>query len=191
MNKVKVLIEGYAKVNSDGTWDATSTTTLIETGKHKIIMDPGCHRQLLLDALAKEGLKTEDIDTVFISHHHPDHDFLMGVFENAIVIDSHQWQKDSHAGDHQYTKLPDTDIKIIKTPGHTLDHASLLIPTAEGEVLAGADIWWWSEEETQTPDINKTDEFAADVSALKLSRSHALKIADYIIPGHGKIFKVK
>ena len=39
MNTVKVLIEGYAKVNPDGTWDATSTTTLIDTGKHKIIMD--------------------------------------------------------------------------------------------------------------------------------------------------------
>lgn len=24
----------------------------------------------------------------------------------------------------------------------------------------------------------------------QLSRSHALKIADYIIPGHGKMFKV-
>ncbi len=31
MNTVKVLIEGYAKVNPDGTWDATSTTTLITT----------------------------------------------------------------------------------------------------------------------------------------------------------------
>lgn len=28
MNKVKVLIEGYAKINSNGTWDATSTTTV-------------------------------------------------------------------------------------------------------------------------------------------------------------------
>ena len=31
----------------------------------------------------------------------------------------------------------------------------------------------------------------SDVYALKLSRSHALKIADFIIPGHGKMFKVK
>lgn len=73
MNKVKVLVEGYAKVNPDGTWDATSTTTLIDIGKHKIIMDPGCNRELLLGALAKEGLQAADIDTVFISHYHPDH----------------------------------------------------------------------------------------------------------------------
>jgi len=51
MNKVEVLVEGYAKVNSDGTWDATSSTTFIDTGKHKIIMDPGCNRKLLLKAL--------------------------------------------------------------------------------------------------------------------------------------------
>lgn len=28
MNGVKVLVEGYAKVNSDGTWDATCIKTL-------------------------------------------------------------------------------------------------------------------------------------------------------------------
>src|SRR3989344_2765701 len=93
MNKVKVLIEGYAKINKDGTWDATSSTTLIDTGSRKIIVDPGCNREMLLEALSKEGLKTGDINYVFISHYHPDHCTLMGIFENATVVDSIQWQK--------------------------------------------------------------------------------------------------
>jgi len=29
MNKIKILVEGYARVNSDGTWDSTSSTTCL------------------------------------------------------------------------------------------------------------------------------------------------------------------
>lgn len=194
MITVKVLVPGYAKVNPDGTWDATCTTTLILAGIHKIIMDPGCNRQLLLPALHKENLEVGDIDMVFLSHHHPDHAFLAGIFTNATVIDSLQWQKDSIAGDHQYTHLPGTDIQIIKTPGHTPDHASLLVPTADGQVLIAADVFWWSEGEEQKVDINKPDPFASDQQLLTLSRSAVLSLpkdhALTIIPGHGKTFSV-
>ncbi|KKU29085.1 MAG: hypothetical protein UX80_C0006G0028 [Candidatus Amesbacteria bacterium GW2011_GWA2_47_11b] len=190
MNTVKVLIEGYAKINPDGTWDATSTTTLIDTGQHKIIMDPGCHRQMLLAALAKENLKTGDIDIVFVSHYHPDHCTLMGIFESATVYDSIQYQKGPIGGEVKEF-LPDTDVQIIKTPGHSPEHASLLVPTAKGKVLVAADVFWWGAGEEQKIDIDKHDDFASDMATLKLSRSHALKIADYIIPGHGKMFKTK
>ena len=189
MNKVKVLIEGYAKINPDGTWDATSTTTLIDTGKHKITMDPGCHRQLLLKALAKEHLQTGDIDVVFISHYHPDHCTLMGVFENATVYDSVQYQKGPIGGEVGEF-LPDTDIQIVKTPGHSPEHASLLVPTSKGKILVAADVFWWAEGEKQKIDVDKNDDFASDLETLKKSRANALAIADYIIPGHGKIFKV-
>ena len=116
MNNIKVLVEGYARVNPDSTWDATSTTTLINTGKLKIIVDPGCHRQKLLTSLAKAGLKTSQINYVFLTHYHPDHCSLAGIFENATVFNSLQWQKGSLGGDLTENTLPQTDIKIIKTP---------------------------------------------------------------------------
>lgn len=72
MAKVKVLIEGYAKELKKG-WVATSTTCLVTTGDKKIITDPGCNRKKLLEALKKEGLTTNDINYVFLSHCHPDH----------------------------------------------------------------------------------------------------------------------
>lgn len=55
MNKVKVLIEGYAKEMSTG-WLASSTTCLITTPTSKIITDPGCNRKKLLDSIRKENL---------------------------------------------------------------------------------------------------------------------------------------
>ena len=189
MNTVKVLIKGYAKILPGWTWDATSTTTFIDTGKLKIVMDPGCHRQKLLASLKAAGLGVGDINYVFISHYHPDHCLLMGIFPNASVFDSIQYQKGPiGGGSGEY--LPDTDIQIIKTPGHAPEHASLLVPTSEGKVLIAADVFWWPAGADPKVDINYPDEFASDTSTLKLSRSHALKIADFIIPGHGKMFKV-
>lgn len=190
MDEIKVLIEGYAKVNKNGTWDATCSTTLIDTGKLKIIMDPGCDRKLLLQALENEELKTGDIDYVFISHYHPDHCLLIGIFENATVFDSVQYQKGPIGGETP-NSLPDTDIQIIKTPGHAPEHASLLVPTDKGKILVGADVFWWAEGVKPSLDLDFPDEFAADMETLKESRKKALEVSDWIIPGHGKMFKVK
>lgn len=190
MNKVKVLIEGYAKVNN-GVWDASPSVTLIDTGKYKIIADPGCNREMLLEALSKESLKTGNINYVFISHYHLDHCTLIGIFEKATIVDGIQWQKGPIGGELEDNKLPNTDIEIVKTPGHTLDHASLLVETEEGKVLVGADVFWWMDNEEQKVEVDKKDDYAEDMEALKKSRKMALEIADFIIPGHGKMFKVE
>jgi glyoxylase-like metal-dependent hydrolase (beta-lactamase superfamily II) len=143
-----------------------------------------------LEALKKEGLSTSDIDYVFVSHYHPDHCLLMGIFENATVFDSIQFQKGPIGGETKDT-LPDTDIQIIKTPGHTSEHSSLLVNTEKGKILVGADIFWWTESEKQEINLEKHDDFASNQEELEKSRQKALEIADYIIPGHGKMFKTK
>ena len=153
-------------------------------------MDPGCHRELLLKSLRRAKLKLTDINYVFISHYHPDHSLLIGIFPNATVYDSIQWQN-GPLGGTTGDFLPDTDIQIIKTPGHTADHGSLLVPTDQGKILVGADVFWWGTDEDQTPDINHIDAFASDQESLQKSRTEALAIADFIIPGHGKMFPTK
>ncbi|HUW21467.1 MAG TPA: MBL fold metallo-hydrolase [Candidatus Bathyarchaeia archaeon] len=69
MNKVKVLIEGYAREIKDG-FVASSTTVLIKSNGKRIVVDPGINRKLLLAKLRKEGLKLEDIDFVYMTHYH-------------------------------------------------------------------------------------------------------------------------
>ena len=60
-------------------------------------------------------------------------------------------------------------------------------------VLAG-DVFWWADGEEQLVDINKEDDAhpaELDMKALIKSRRVLLEKADYIIPGHGKMFKVE
>lgn len=68
MNKVQVLIEGYARTLPDETEEASSCVTLITTqsGGH-IIVDPGSNRELLLQKLNEQGLKVEGVKTVFFN----------------------------------------------------------------------------------------------------------------------------
>lgn len=191
MNKVKVLIEGYAKEIKGG-WLASSTTTLIESGKVKIIVDPGVNRELLLGKLKENNLSLDDINFVFMTHYHPDHNLLAGIFSKAKVLDDEL----IYDGDSQveYDKvIPGTNIKVISTPGHDQFHGSLMVPTENGVVVIAGDVFWWADKKEQKTDkeslLNYEDPFVKDKKALLASRKSILKIADWIIPGHGKIFK--
>lgn len=191
MAKVKILIEGYAKPLKNG-WLANSSVVLVKSNGKNIIVDPGFDRGKLLNVLEKEKLKTSDIDFVFLTHGHIDHSVLAGIFKNAKMVDElYVYQKDfitKHNG-----VIPDTNLKVIRTPGHMEEHCSLIIETKQGVCAVAGDVFWWLESEKQEIDINKPDNDPEHMNIQKLiaSRKKLLKLADYIIPGHGKMFKVE
>ncbi|MCX6818889.1 MAG: MBL fold metallo-hydrolase [Candidatus Aenigmarchaeota archaeon] len=191
MNKVKVLIEGYAEPLKNG-WLANSSVVLIKSNGKNIIADPGFDREKILNVLKKEKLKTSDIDFVFLTHGHIDHSLLAGIFENAKIVDElYVYQKDvitKHDG-----VIPGTDLKVIRTPGHMEEHCSLIVKTEKGVYAVAGDVFWWSENEKQEIDTNKPDNDPEHMNIQKLiaSRKKILELADYIIPGHGKMFRVK
>lgn len=194
MIKVKVLIKGYAKeINKEEF--ASSTTTLIQNLNLNIIVDPGMNRKLLLFALSKENLSLDRINYVILTHTHLDHSLLAGIFKNAIILNnSDMYFFDGNIKEHN-GKVPATDIQIIKTPGHDQFHCSVLVNTEDlGRVIIAGDVFWWADKEDQKIDrkslLRHKDLYVKDSKALKESRDKILKLADYIIPGHGKIFKV-
>ncbi|MFZ5559239.1 MAG: MBL fold metallo-hydrolase [Patescibacteria group bacterium] len=194
MAEIKILIEGYAKELEKG-WVASSTTCLITSENKKIITDPGCNREKLLKALSKEGLTTNDIDYVFLSHCHPDHVLLAGIFEKAkfVTFDTNLvYDKDLMLEFDKH--ILGEDVEVIETPGHVLEHISLLVSTPKGRVAIAGDVIWWTEGEEQVFNINQKDHTQAkgmNMEKLIESRKKLLENADYIIPGHGKIFKVQ
>ncbi len=193
MAKVKILIEGYARKLENG-WVASSTVCLIESNGKKIITDPGCNRAKLLEALQKENLKTGDIDYVFISHAHPDHGMLAGIFENAKSV---TWDTgmlyDNDVITEYDSHVLGPDIEVVQTPGHMLEHISLLVRTETGNIGIAGDLIWWLDDEEQIFRIDQPDHAQAkgmDMGQLIESRNKLIDLCDYIIPGHGKMFKV-
>ena len=192
MNKIKVLIQGYAKkIKND--WLASSTVALIKSNEKNVIVDPGCNRKKLVEELSNNNLRLTDIDFVLLTHSHADHTLLAGIFENAKVLTTEEIYDNDKQTEHN-NKIPETDLEIIQTPGHSPEHCSLVVPTKEGTYVVAGDVFWWMDNEEQKIDVEKEDEAhpeEIDMEKLIESRKQLLKIADYIIPGHGEMFKVK
>jgi len=193
MAEVKILVQGYVR-EKNGAEFASSTTSLIQERDLNIIVDPGMDRKLLLEALKKENLSLDKINYVILTHYHLDHSLLAGIFENAKILDNgemYSWDGkiETHDG-----KVPGTDVEIIKTPGHDMFHCSVLVKTNEfGKVIIAGDVFWWEDDEEQKTDreslLRHKDPYMKNKEELMESRKKVLEMADYIIPGHGPMFK--
>ncbi|MDD5433234.1 MAG: MBL fold metallo-hydrolase [Candidatus Pacebacteria bacterium] len=194
MAEIKILVKGYAR-EENGIEFASSTATLIKDGGLNIIVDSGMNREMLLVNLVKENLSIKDIDFVVLTHTHLDHCLLAGIFGNAKVLDnSNIFSFDGKIDEHD-GKVPNTEIEIIRTPGHDQFHCSVLVRTeSQGVVVIAGDVFWWADEEKQKIDrqslFEHKDPYVKDPKALQKSREKVLGLADYIIPGHGEMFKV-
>lgn len=197
MAKVNVLIVGRHRVEDDKLIIG-ATCTLIESDK-KIIVDPGyfIDEEQVVENLAKFGLKTEDIDIVFLTHMHLDHVANIALFKNAKIFCKLKGQ--GYPGQYHVPKagyLIRTDIKdglklakdvdFLLTPGHTDDHVSLLVKSDQGMIVIAGD----AIAKEILVDLAKKPPLYSNLENYDNSRRKILAVADYIIPGHGDIFKV-
>jgi len=195
MAEVKILIEGYAK-EKDGAEFASSTTVLIKENGLNIIVDPGMDRKLLLANLEKENLSPNEINYVVLTHYHLDHSLLAGIFENAKILDNSDIYSFDGKIEKHNGKVPRTDIEIIKTPGHDMFHCSVLVNSGElGKTIIAGDVFWWADGEQQKTDreslMKHEDPYMKNEAELMESRKKVLEMADWIIPGHGKMYKAR
>ncbi|MCX6760130.1 MAG: MBL fold metallo-hydrolase [Candidatus Nealsonbacteria bacterium] len=187
MAEVKVLIEGYTSADSkdDSEVEKTcATISLVRDGDIVMVVDPGVleTQQILIDKLKKEGLAIDDVNIICITHSHIDHYRNIGMFTKAKTLEFFGlWDKNTvDDWEEQFTK----DIRIIKTPGHDSTAITLLVNTKDGKVAICGDVFW----KENSPE---TDPFASDSQKLAESRKLVLENADWIIPGHAGIYKVK
>lgn len=107
---VSVLKVGYCHSQSDGTFRADGTITLI-TGPKTILVDTGgpWDRDFLLKALSQKGLEQQDIDVVVGTHGHSDHIGNLSLFPTALIIVGYDvskgdtYQPNEMARGHAYT----------------------------------------------------------------------------------------
>jgi glyoxylase-like metal-dependent hydrolase (beta-lactamase superfamily II) len=190
MDSVKVLIQGYAQKLPDGRWNATSTTTLVRLEGKNVIIDPGLFPKDIQTALEKEHLEISDIDIVVSSHSHQDHARNSKLFGKEKVYNPFTEYKKIPEG----LVIPGTQITVVYTPGHVDKHTAFIVDTPEGKCAIAGDVFWWEDNEEQKTDIKSLMEHLDPVAKkqvlLQESRKKLLSVADYVIPGHGKTFRV-
>lgn len=187
MAKVKVILPGYttddAKANN-GVEKTRPTISLVRDKNIVMICDPGIldSQGILIEALKKEGLTVDGINYVFITHSHLDHYRNIGLFKQAKTLEYFGiWDKETVKDwQENFTE----NLTIIKTPGHNSNSLTLLVKTNAGIIAVCGDVFW-------KENYPLVDPYASDPEKLKQSREKVLQLADYIIPGHAGMFKVK
>lgn len=165
------------------------------------------NKKRLIHALKETGLSPRDIDILFITHWHADHFMNQGIFEDCEVImlkDAVERHQLEFRGIEPGKKIA-AGVMVLPTPGHTIDHASLLVKTENlrytcrtrsggrimgiGSVnvvvagdavvspscISGGTVWDYNQD-------FYSEEVA--VASMKIIQSRA----DFIIPGHGGMF---
>jgi len=187
MAQVKILIEGYTSADNiaeSGEERTCPTITLVKDKDIVMVVDPGVleSQDVLKRKLKEEGLGVDDVNIVFITHSHADHYRNAGMFPKAKLLEFFAlWNGNiAEEWNEQFTD----DIKIIKTPGHSSTSLTLLVQAGKGVVAVCGDVFW-------KENAPQNDPYATNPNKLKESREKILQIADWIIPGHAGIYKVK
>lgn len=197
----ETLIHGQLRTNMyrypDEVRDIICSTTLIRTEDTLIIVDPGWRDTLLLDELARRGIQPESVGLVYVTHLHADH------FRNARLFPQAKWLAYGPEIDHWRGRIADADrdvfdrlepvsgdelypgIQIVSTPGHTMQHTSVLFHSGGKRVLIAADAILcreYLEHRTVHP-------ISEDAELARQSLDYAATLADIIIPGHDEPFE--
>lgn len=189
-----VLTEGYAHPGPNNTYLASPTCTLLQFESKNYLVDLACNSKLLLRAMQDRDLRTSDIHAIFLTHYHLDHLLNIRLFPQVPIYDgSMKWEDDQEIPYSDYWLHP--EFKLLQTPGHAAEQFSLLVDTENyGLVCIAQDVFWWEDgkqrSDTVADLLEFEDPFAASTSDLKASRRLVLESgAQWIIPGHGTIFK--
>src|SRR6185295_12938277 len=80
-------------------------------------------------------------DTVVLTHFHLDHSYNIARFPNARVLGwNHDWKEtgtDRFGNIENLTIAP--DVRIMKTPGHTPEHLSVVVKNEQGTTVISGD----------------------------------------------------
>lgn len=190
-----------------------ATTTLITTGKARILVDPSLPPQLLLPRLAeRSNLKPADITHVFLTSLHPAHRRGIHAFEQAEWLVStaeresigvsmvEKFREARDAGDEELTRLLLTEIETIERcraapdsiekgvdlfplPGVTPGTCGLLLPMSRATVLVTGDAVPTQEH----LDEGKVLSPCHDLALAQASFLEAVEIADLLIAGRDNL----
>ena len=207
MPELEILMGGYS-INTDQTRLGLCTVTLIR-GEMLSIVDVAHfgRRNLLVDSLAAQGIATDDIGRVILTHSHWDHSQNTDLFPNAEIVvhaDEIEYSRNPRPGDLATARyFADTllqqnvrqvrgetelepGVRLIETPGHTRGHISVVVETASGTVCVGGDAMSDAGAVGRgTPAIIFWSEADARESVQKI-----IAAANTIYPGHDRPFQI-
>ncbi|MFC1647014.1 MBL fold metallo-hydrolase [Patescibacteria group bacterium] len=190
--EVIVLKPGYARWVGYASQHACGTITLIKSQKNCIV-DLGLpsDKELIIKELEKQKFTPEDIDFVILTHSDIDHVGNLNLFPHSTIIGGHDVIKGDLFMEFFKEKYTiDDSVSILHTPGHDHRSMSVIVKSPKGIIAITGDLFEY-EKDWETVDTSQAWEpWSEDKKLQEKSREKIWNMADYIVPGHGKMFKV-
>ncbi|MFX0065901.1 MAG: MBL fold metallo-hydrolase [Candidatus Hermodarchaeota archaeon] len=143
--------------------------------------------------LEEFGLTPSDITKVYISHWHRDHFGNLDLFPDTEIFTGQlaarrqHYPRRLHGIREGKEVINGSDIRVLNTPGHTIDHTSLVIYSNEKTIVIAGDaitsLSYYLMGTVWNLNADFYDEDIAKESVRKITN-----IADLIFPGHGPPF---
>lgn len=184
---VRVVFEGWLRRESGVLKEAHSTSTLVLTTGHNILVDTSSRQQRapLLQGLEDAGLRPEDVDILINTHMHMDHTGNNDLFASAVrMARSEEYPDASFRSITEDAEiLP--GISLMHTPGHSRGSMSVVVEADDRRYVIAGDAIPTRDNlvKWMPPMIHYDRDVALD------SMRRIRDIADVIIPGHGNAFE--
>jgi len=189
---------------------AHATTTLIRSGQHTILVDPGLPAPAIAARLTERaGIEPDDVTDVFLTNFRPAHRRGLAAFEKARWLISEREremvgamliERFREAGDDETRELLREEIALMKRftaapdrlaphvdlfplPGFTPGTCGLLLSQPRSTTLIAGDAVATVEHLEQ----GRVLPHCYDVEQARESLMEAIEIADFIIPGHDNL----
>ncbi len=178
-------------MDEDGNYRATGTSTLIK-GKVNVLVDTGgpWDQDKLLQELRANDLSPQDIAYVVCTHGHSDHVGNLNLFKDAKHIVGFDINHKDVYFEHDFKngevyKIYEDLIQVIPTPGHMHSDVTVLVSNVAdlGAVAICGDLFESGNDEDSWKELSEWPE-----EQLR-NRKKVLSLANYIVPGHGPMFK--
>lgn len=193
MYEVFVIRDGYCSQEGSGLKTAAGTITLVK-GPQNVIIGTGnaWDTKIVLAGLDRHGIKPEKINYVVCCQGTSDFVGNVNLFTNAIHIVCYDICSGDRYQLHQFDKgiayEIDENLDIVPTPGHTEREVTVVIRgTNKGTIAVTGDLFERFEDLEQPSIWQDDSENPEDQLG---NRIELLKMADFIVPGHGSMFKV-
>ncbi|XP_059483267.1 metallo-beta-lactamase domain-containing protein 1-like isoform X2 [Neocloeon triangulifer] len=185
-------------IGPNGDMHANCTVTFIKGCKFNILVDTmtAWDGEKLKRLLKEEvNVEPENIHYVVCTHSHSDHTGGNYLFRNA----THIVGTSMNYGERYITSplddgkefLIEPKVKVVCTPGHTLDSVTVLVETGideKGLVAITGDLFE-READIEFPNLWRELAGSQNPEEQEKNRKKILEIADFIIPGHGPMFQ--
>jgi N-acyl homoserine lactone hydrolase len=202
-----VLSPGFIRRAPNGAiLEARSSVTLICTGRMNIIIDTGLSGDgdIILEGLEGVGLKPSSVNVVVNTHDHKDHTGENRLFTGARIICGYRGLEKNGgriqiapvgvipAAEHRM--VLDPNVYVIRTPGHTRDSISVVIMDINSD-FAGSTETMIAAGDALPTEANYLKgvppAISYDSTVSLQSMAMITSMADWVIPGHDKPFRVR